>query len=318
MTLPTAPAPPARRGAARTTLLWILGALAALAAATCTFSVRPGETVVVARFGDLRRTVDAPGLHLRLPAPLDTLYRIDMREHVLDLDVAELLTKESRSLEVDAFASWHVLDPRTYLASLRSREGADARLGDALLSTLTEVFRRTEQAEIIRVGGSDRDLAAVAAEVRAELQALCDDNGYGVRVTLAGIERVTFTADNMAAIERKMREERQGEQRTILNAAQERAATVEREASKQVADIESEATKLATEIRGNAVAEARRIENETMALAPDLYRFQRELEIAERVLAGGVLVLDADHPLLGVFRVLETLRSGDDAGGDGQ
>ena len=153
----------ASRGAARGTLLWVLAALAALSAYACTFTVRPGDHVVVARFGDLRRDVTDPGLHFRMPAPVDTLYRVDMRQHLLDLEVEELLTAESRSLEVDAFVAWRVREPKVFLASLRSRDGADARLGDALRATLMDVFRRTRQADVIRVGGR-----AVPLDVRED------------------------------------------------------------------------------------------------------------------------------------------------------
>ncbi len=304
----------ASRGAARGTLLWVLAALAALSAYACTFTVRPGDHVVVARFGDLRRDVTDPGLHLRMPAPIDTLYRVDMRQHLLDLEVEELLTAESRSLEVDAFVAWRVQDPKVFLASLRSRDGADARLGDALRATLMDVFRRTRQADVIRVGGSERDLAVVTDEVQRDLQVLCDANGYGVEITLAGIERLTFTADNMPAIERKMREERNGVATSISLEARKQASRIANDSKQAVAEIQSAAEAEAIEIRGGAQARVKEIEAESLALDPDLFEFQRTLEVAEKVLRDGTLVIGTDHPLLEIFDVL--LRSTSGAGGE--
>lgn len=295
---------PAIRGAARGTLLWLLVALAALGSYVCTFTVRPGDHVVVARFGDMRRAVTEPGLYFRMPAPVDSLYRVDMRQHLLDLDVEELLTAESRSLEVDGFVAWRVREPKVYLASLRTREGADARLGDALRSTLMDVFRRTRQADVIRVGGSERDLSVVTAEVQRDMQALCDANGYGVEITLAGIERLTFTADNMPAIERKMREERNGVATSILLEGRQKASKISNDSKQKVAEITSDAEAQQIQIRGDAEARVRELEAESLALDPELFEFQRTLEVAEKVLRDGTLVIGTDHPLLKIFDVL--------------
>ena len=269
---------PRHTSRARAHLLWVLAALAALATYACTFTVRPGDHVVVARFGDLRRTVTEPGLHFRLPAPVDTLYRIDMRQHLLDLEVEELLTAESRSLEIDAFVAWRVRDPKVFLASLRSRDGADARLGDALRATLMDVFRRTRQADVIRVGGSERDLAVVTAEVQRELQALCDANGYGVAVTLADIERLTFTG-NMPAIERKMREERNGVATSISLEARKQASKISNESEDRRGDPER-CRGRGHRDRGGAQARVEEIEAASLALDPDLLS-SAALEVAE-------------------------------------
>lgn len=307
----------ARRGAARGTFLWLLLGLLILATYLCTFTVRPGDHVVVARFGDLRRSVETPGLYFRMPAPIDSLYRVDMRQHLLDLEVAELLTAEARSLEVDAFVGWRVRDPKVYLASLRSRDGADARLGDALRATVMEVFRRTRQDEVIRVGGSERGLSVVTAEIQRDLQGLCDANGYGVEITLAGIERITFTADNMPAIERKMREERIAAATTITLEARKQSSAIETETQGKVDAMRAETMAEAIGIRSAAEAKAKEIEARSLALDPELYEFQRMLEVAEQALADGVLVLDTDHPLLSIFDVLlRTAKKAD--GGDGQ
>ena len=56
------------------------------------------------------------------------------------------------------------------------------------------------------------------------------------------------------------------------------------------------------------------IEAESLALDPELFEFQRTLEVAEQVLRDGTLVIGTDHPLLKIFDVL--LRSTSAAGGE--
>ena len=90
--------------------------------------IEPEEEGVILRFGEFNRTVE-PGLHFKLPAPIDTLQRIDVRTHVLDPAPSEFLTLEQRNLEIDAFVAWRVRDPRVFLTSLRDRGGERRRAG---------------------------------------------------------------------------------------------------------------------------------------------------------------------------------------------
>ena len=141
---------------------------------------------------------------------------------------------------------------------------------------------------------------------------ICDR--CGVEVTLAGIERLTFTADNMPAIERKMREERNGVATSISLEARKQASKISNESKRAVAEIQSAAEAEAIEIRGVAQARVKEIEAESLALDPDLFEFQRTLEVAEQVLRDGTLVIGTDHPLLKIFDVL--LGSTSAAGGE--
>ena len=52
----------------------------------------------------------------------------------------------------------------------------------------------------------------------------------------------------------------------------------------------------------------------SLALDPDLFEFQRTLEVAEKVMRDGTLVIGTDHPLLKIFDVL--LRSNGGASGE--
>ena len=81
-----------------------------------------------------------------------------------------------------------------------------------------------------------------------------------------------------------------------------------------MAEIQSAAEAEAIEIRGVAQARVKEIEAESLALDPELFEFQRTLEVAEQVLRDGTLVIGTDHPLLKIFDVL--LRSTSAAGGE--
>ena len=56
---------------------WAAGALLVAYACSGFYAVGPGELAVVQRWGRLART-ERPGLHYRLPAPIDRVQKIDV------------------------------------------------------------------------------------------------------------------------------------------------------------------------------------------------------------------------------------------------
>lgn len=281
-------------------VLWIAGLVLVAAAFLCTFTVKEGETVVVARFGDMQRVETEPGLHLRLPPPFDTLYAVDMRTHVLDPPFEEFLTDERRNLEVDAFVAWRVAEPKQFLVSQGSREGAELSIAQVLQSSLIDVLTRTPLDDILHVNADpqDRALSDLAAEAQALVTQVCQESEYGVEILYVGIERVTFHRDNMEGIERNMRAERETAETRISSKASLDAQAISNEALSESRRIIAEARALEETIAGETAAEIKRIESEARQRSPELYDLLNTLELMEVALRGQSVILSEDHWLL--------------------
>ena len=291
-------------GAARSTLLWIGAAAVGLAGWACTFTVPEGSVAVVARFGDPSRLVEEPGLHFKWPAPADVVFPIDIRTHLLDPPVAEFLTLDQKNVELDSFVAWRVDDPRTFLTSLRSRQGADDRIGDLLQSALIEVLKRGPFSDLVGAPGRERNLDVIRSMVTEEVARRCQENSYGVAIEFVGLERITFPEDNKASVERSMRAAREGFAAQYRSEGNERASEIQTEAKLKEAQILAEARTEALEIRGQGAAQAKRIEMESIQLNPELFGRLRSAEIAESALRGALIVLPADHPLGQIFDLM--------------
>lgn len=297
-----------RSGVARSTLIWLTAAVGAAALWASTFTVNEGEVAVVARFGDPSRLVDSPGLQFKWPAPVDTVYRIDMRTHVLDPDVEEFLTQDQKPVEIDAFVAWRVTEPKTYLTSLRDKEGAENRIGELTQSALREVLLRGPLEDLISVEERDRDIAAVREDLKVAVAARCNAASYGVEIELVGLERVTFPEENKAAVERTMSAQRQQVATGFRVEGRERANEIETDARKQEAEIDASASETALRLRGEGTAEAKRIEQDMMNQNAELFALMQDLEIAERTFRGGLIILSESHPLSRIFaRAAEAL-----------
>lgn len=305
---------PQRRGRALTTSLWIASALAAAITYLSSFTVREGEVAFVARFGDMRRLVEEPGLHFRWPAPIDALYRIDMRTHLLDPEFGEFLTSDQKQLEVDAFVAWRVADPMVYMTNLQSREGADERIADVLQSATIEVFNESALKDVIGTEERARDLATLATEIRGLVAERCATNGYGVAIVDVGIERVTFPGDNMRAIEDSMKEERRLEASKVMQEASEKTTDIDVAAKAEAARIRAAASEKVITITGQARAKRSRIESDAAKLNPELYQLLSTLEISAEALRGQLLILPSDDPLLQVLKLPAKLFSPKEGG----
>ncbi len=294
--------PSRRSGFAKTTWLWLLGGLAVLAVYLGSFTVRAGEVAVVARFGDPRRLVEEPGLHFKWPAPVDTLFRVDMRTNVLDPESGEFLTSDQKNVDVDAFVAWHVSDPQQFLKSLRDRTGAEDKIGQVLQSSLVEVLNSGPFDDLVNLDPSHaRNLAQVRQDVTEAVRERCNANGYGVEIEMAGIERINFPYDNRDSVAAAMRTSRDRVARKITAEGREIANEIMTKAEAEKATIQATAQADAMRIQGEGVAEAQRISIASRAASPELFEILALFEGAEEALRGTNLILPSDHWILRVF-----------------
>ena len=200
-TMDASPALHRRHGFARATWLWLVGALTVLALYLGSFTVQAGEVAIVARFGDPRRLVEEPGLHFKWPAPIDSLFRIDMRTNMLDPEIEEFLTDDQKNVDVDSFVAWRVDDPQQFLKSLRVRKSAEEKIGQVLQAALLEILNSGPFDDLVQLDPErERNLAQVRDDVTLAVRQRCRDYGYGVEILMAGIERVNFPYDNRAPV----------------------------------------------------------------------------------------------------------------------
>lgn len=282
--------------------LWIpVAIVAALLLSTSAFQVSQNEQALVMRFGAPQQTVVEPGLHFKLPAPIDTVVPIDMRMHMLDPDAGEYLTKDKKNMLVDSFLIWSVSDPLKFYKTVGSREGADARLDEILRAVVGDVLSSYEFAEILNVENAESGLQRIAAELRTATSARASSN-MGVEIHSAVIKRLNFPDQNKRAVFARMESERQKISRGIRAEGKEQYDKIKAETDREEAEMLADARRKAEEIRGNADAEAAKIYSQAYDADPELYQFLRSLRALESSLNDdSLIILPSDHTLLNVM-----------------
>ncbi|MDE0332049.1 MAG: SPFH domain-containing protein, partial [Nitrospinae bacterium] len=99
------------------------------------FTIREDRQVVVTRFGKPVRVLRNAGLHYRLPF-VEQLSFFDRRLLEYDSNPTEIITQDKKSLVVDNFSRWRIIDPLQFLRTVRNETGAQARLDDIIYSEL--------------------------------------------------------------------------------------------------------------------------------------------------------------------------------------
>ncbi len=254
----------------------LLGVLAALAAASM-FVVDQREQALVLQFGQPKRVITEPGLYWKLPWPVQTVVRFDRRILESDAPPNEVITKDKKTLMIDHFTRWRIIDPLKVYQVARTPQGAAARMEDIVRGKVREVLGKHLMHEIV-TGGENGTLRAemmrsITKQANAEAKAR-----LGIEVVDVRIKRADLPPENLEAVFRRMKAERMRIAKEYRARGEEAAREIRARADKERKEILAKAYEEAEKIRGQADAEAAAIYARAHKKAPEFYAFVRSLE----------------------------------------
>ncbi len=265
--------------------------LIAIILLTTVFKVDVTEQVVVLQFGKPVRTIQTPGLHWKLPAPIQNAVFFDKRLLEYDVQPAEVLSTDKKTLIVDNYVRWRIADPLLFLQTLQAIPTAVTRLDDIVYSEIRRELGLHNMAEII----TDNREQIMDAVTKASYEATLP---YGIEVVDVRIKRVDLPAENEASIYARMQAERQRKANQYRSEGDEEAQKIVASTEKEKTIILADAYKVAEETRGEGEARALQIYANAYSADPSFYEFLKTLEIYKSVIdTNTTLVLPADSKL---------------------
>ena len=159
-----------------------------------------------------------PGLHWKTPFIQQVRY-FDKRVLEYDASARPIITKDKKTLVVDNFAKWQIINPLKYLQTVRTEEGAQARLDDIIYSELRVDLARKDLVDIV---SKDRSLIMEQVTERADEKA----RDYGIRIADVRIKRADLPPENEKAVFGRMQAERQRIARQYRSEGQEQALKI--------------------------------------------------------------------------------------------
>src|SRR5579862_7796432 len=111
---------------------WLRAAVGTLALAAILFQatavvVGEGQAVLVTRFGRPLRAATQPGLHWKLPWPIDQAVTLDMRRRIYETGQTEMLTRDKKNVIARSFVIWRIGDPLTFTQAIGNENGAEGK-----------------------------------------------------------------------------------------------------------------------------------------------------------------------------------------------
>jgi len=276
--------------------IWALGTLC--------YSVEADSEGVVLRFGKYLRT-SPPGLHLKLPAPIDAVAMVPvLRVQTLEFGfateapgrvtryarptdehdtVASMLTGDLNLAHVEWIVQYQIKDSFNYLFRVGGQRATELAVRDTIDNVAESVMRSlvgdASVDEVITIG---RD--QIASDAKAEIQAMLDAFETGVEVVTVKLQAATppeavkdaFDAVNRARQNKeKVVNEARGERNRLIPAARGKR-------DRAIFEAEGYRERVGREMAGRAnafltvLAEYRQ--------APDVTRMRLYLETMEEIL----------------------------------
>lgn len=269
----------------------IIIVLIAIILLTTVFKVDVTEQVVVLQFGKPVRTIQTPGLHWKLPTPIQNAVFFDKRLLEYDVQPAEVLSTDKKTLIVDNYVRWRIADPLLFLQTVQAIPTAVTRLDDIVYSEIRRELGLHNMAEIV----TDNREQIMDAVTKASYEATLP---YGIEVVDVRIKRVDLPSENEASIYARMQAERQRKANQYRSEGDEEAQKIIASTEKDKTIILANAYKIAEETRGAGEARALQIYANAYSADPSFYEFLKTLEIYKSVIdSNTTLVLPADSKL---------------------
>jgi membrane protease subunit HflC len=249
------------------------------------------EQIVILQFGKPIQTITDPGLNFKFPAPIQVSNSFDKRLLEYDVPPEEILSRDKKSLIIDNYVRWRIVDPLLFLQTVRAIPTAKTRLDDIVYSELRQELGNHDMAEIIT---ETRELIMEKVTIASNEET----SKYGIEVIDVRIRRVDLPRENEASIYARMEAERKRQANKFRSEGEEEAQKIRAATDRDKTVILAEAYKTAQKIRGEGEAKALDIYAESFSKDPDFYEFLRTLETYEKVIdKKTTLVLPGDSKL---------------------
>ncbi len=274
-------------------ILWISGlGLLLLAASSTVFVVDQRQFGVVYSLGQIKSVITEPGLHFKLPPPLQNVNYIDKRLLTLDSpDTEPMLTAEKQRVVIDWYVRWRITDPGAYIRNV----GLDEKAG---ANQLNRVVRNAFQEEINK--RTVRELLStkrdeIMDDVRkAVLVVVRGEKPWGVDVVDVRMTRADYVDAITESVYRRMEAERKRVANELRSTGGAEGEKIRADADRQREVTIANAYRDAQKIKGQGDAQAARLYGEAFGRDPQFAQFYRSLEAYKASFArkSDVMVLD--------------------------
>jgi len=255
------------------------------------FTVDEKEQLVITRFGKPIRQINTAGLKMKVPF-VDQLTYFDKRLLAYDSNPTEIITQDKKTLVVDNFSRWKIIDPLKFLQTVRNETGAQARLDDIIYSELRLELGRKD---LIKIVASERtelmDTVTKASDTKARK--------YGIQIIDVRLKRSELPSENLKSIYGRMRTERNRIARQYRSEGAEEAQKIRAQTDRERDILLAGAYEKEQVKKGIGDAKSIDLNAKAFSQDPDFYAFLKSIDVYKESLKDKTtIVLPPDSEFL--------------------
>lgn len=278
----------------------ILLVIVAVLASNSLYIVSEIERGVLLRLGKVHNADLEPGLGMKVPF-MDEIKKFDGRVLTVDARPERFLTVEKKSMEVDSFAKWRIIDVSKYYTATNGEiQRAERLMAQRINEGLRNQFAQRSLQEVVS-GERDQLMVDLAKQLNSFMQ-----SSLGIEVVDVRVKKIDLPATVSEPVFTRMRSEREREAQEHRAEGKEQAAIVRADAERQRTVIEADAYRQSEILRGQGDAQAASIYAEAYNRDPEFYSFVRSLNAYKKSFSGkeDVMLIDPNSDF---FRYLKDI-----------
>jgi membrane protease subunit HflC len=267
------------------------------AASSMVFVVDQRHMAVLSSHGDEAPSLLGPGLHVKLPPPLQTVTLVDNRIQSLDApDEDRYVTSDKIDLLANPVLKYRVTDPLKLLAETRGdAQSLPDRLALLSRSALGDAFAKVTLSDALA------RQQAVADEARAAMDKAAAS--LGVSVVDVQLTRVDFPASMADSVYKRMIAARQQVAADECAKGTAEADKIKEDAVGQQQAILADGYRQAQTIKGEGDAKAAQIAADAYGSDPQFYQFYQSMQAYKNTFKpGDVIVVDPSNEFFRFMR----------------
>lgn len=268
------------------------------------YQVSEYENAVVTRFDrPLEPVTTEPGLHFKLPWPIDQTRIVDMRKRIYETPHVSNQTRDDKTVILKTYMIWRVCDALKFIRAFGGDvTAAEKNLESSIIGMKNPVLGDYPMSALISTNGSEVKIAEIETRICDAVNEILKEKDAGIEVVQIGVKRISLPETNMKDIVAKMRTNRGLEASKIAQKGRRDVEAITKQAEVDAQGIIAQGINEATKITQQADNEAMMITARVHQLEPEFYEFWKTMSTIQKTIgARTTLILKHDSS---VFRPL--------------
>ena len=268
------------------------------------YQVQESERALVITLGKITGE-RGPGLHLRLPLPIQEIVKYDIRQRCFDGNVGNLeetMTLDEKNVIIGIYTIYSIKDLTKFKNAARNLEVAEEYLSNQMRTAKGAVVGKYRFDQMVNTDPKKMQLAKMEQDM---FNLIAPDvmKRYGLQVIKVGIRTISVPEKISKAIADRMKKERETAAVTEKQEGNVKAENIKTEANRLKREQITRAEAKAKELMAQGDAEAAKsyaVFNQN----PELAAFLRKLDSLKRILGNKTtLILDTDSTPFDIFKI---------------